>query len=81
MFGVLAQGEMGIVVAAYLFSRGLLNPPSFNVAIILVVLLTILTPVLIKIAYTEFNVQKTSIPISNPSKSPFSKGGLKGDLL
>ena len=81
MFGVLAQGEMGIVVAAYLFSRGLLNLPSFKVAIILVVLLTILTPVLIKIAYTEFNVQKTSIPISNPSKSPFSKGGLKGDLL
>jgi len=81
MFGVLAQGEMGMVVAAYLFSRGLLNLPSFNVAIILVVLLTILTPVLIKIAYTEFNVQKTSITVSNPSKSPFSKGGLRGDLL
>jgi len=81
MFGVLAQGEMGIVVAAYIFSRGLLNPPSFNVAIIAVVLLTMLTPVLTKITYTEFNVQKTSIAVSNPPKSPFSKGGLKGDLL
>jgi Kef-type K+ transport system membrane component KefB len=55
-FGVLAQGEMGIVVAAYLFSRGLLNPPSFDVAIIVVALLTMLTPVLTKITYTEFNV-------------------------
>ncbi|OGQ06493.1 MAG: hypothetical protein A2026_17495, partial [Deltaproteobacteria bacterium RBG_19FT_COMBO_46_12] len=53
MFGVLAQGEMGIVVAAYIFSRGLLNPPSFNIAIIAVVLLTMLTPVLTKITYTE----------------------------
>jgi len=81
MFGVLAQGEMGIVVAAYIFSRGLLNPPSFNVAIIAVALLTMLTPVLTKITYTEFNVQRASIPASNPPESLFSKGGLKGDLL
>ena len=81
MFGVLAQGEMGIVVAAYLFSRGLLNFPSFNVAIIAVALLTMLTPVLTKVTYTEFNVQRASIPASNPPKSPFSKGGLKGDCL
>jgi Kef-type K+ transport system membrane component KefB len=81
VFGVLAQGEMGIVVAAYLFSRGLLNPPSFNVAIIAVALLTMLTPVLTKITYTEFNVQRASIPASNPPESLYSKGGLKGDLL
>ncbi len=81
LFGALPQGEMGIVVAAYLFSRGLLNPPSFNVGIIAVVLLTMLTPVLTKITYTEFNVQRASIPASNPPESLFSKGGLKGDLL
>jgi Kef-type K+ transport system membrane component KefB len=81
MFGVLAQGEMGIVAAAYLFSRGLLNPPSFNVAIIAVAFLTMLTPVLTKITYTEFNVQRASIPASNPPKSPFSKGEFKGDYL
>ena len=81
LFGALPQGEMGIVVAAYLFSRGLLNPPSFNVGIIAVVLLTMLTPVLTKITYTEFNVQRASIPASNPPESLFSNGGLKGDLL
>jgi len=80
MFGVLAQGEMGIVVVAYIFSRGLLNPPSFNVAIIAVALLTMLTPVLTKITYTQFNVQRASIPASNPPESLFSKGGLNGDL-
>ena len=46
MFGALAQGEIGMVVAAYLFSRGLVNPPPFNVAIIAVVLLTMIAPVL-----------------------------------
>ena len=78
MFGVVAQGEMGTVVAAYLFSRGLLNPLSFNVAIIAVALLTMLTPVLTKITYTEFNAQRTSIPASNPPPSPSL---VKGDLL
>jgi len=80
MFGTLAQGEMGMLVTAYLFSRGLLGPPFFNVAIIVVALLTILTPVLTKITYTESNVQKASIPASNPSESLFAKGRLRGDL-
>jgi Kef-type K+ transport system membrane component KefB len=75
MFGVLAQGEMGIVVAAYLFSRGLLNPFSFNVSIIVVVVLTMFSSVLMKIAYAGFNVQRASIAINNSPKSPFSKGG------
>ena len=55
MFGVLAQGEMGIVIAAYLFSRGLLNPPFFHVAIIVVVLMTMVTPVLMRIASTQLS--------------------------
>jgi Kef-type K+ transport system membrane component KefB len=74
LFGVLAQGEMGIVIAAYLFSRGLINPAFFNAAVIAVVLLTMLTPVLTKITYTEFNVQKTSIAVSNPLSPPLVKG-------
>jgi Kef-type K+ transport system membrane component KefB len=81
VIGILPQGEMGMLIAAYLFSRGPVNPSSFNVTITAVVLLTMLTPVLIKIAYTEFNVQRASIPASNPPESLFSKGGLKGVLL
>ncbi len=61
MFGVLAQGEMGIVVAAYLFSRGVLNPALFNVAVIAVVSLTIVSPVLMRIASSEFGVQTTCV--------------------
>ena len=49
MFGVLPQGEMGILIAAYLFSRGLVSPSSFNAVIIVVIALTMLTPVLMKI--------------------------------
>jgi Kef-type K+ transport system membrane component KefB len=61
LFGALPQGEMGIVVAAYLFSRGLLNPPSFNVATIAVALLTMLTPVLMRIASTEWSRKEVTV--------------------
>jgi hypothetical protein len=48
MVGGLPQGEIGMLIAAYLFSRGLVNPSQFNVAIIVVVILTMLTPILMK---------------------------------
>ncbi len=51
MIGTLAQGEVGMVIAAYSFSRGLLNPPSFNIAITVTVLLTMFSPILMKITY------------------------------
>jgi Kef-type K+ transport system membrane component KefB len=50
MLGTLSQGEMGILIAAHLFSRGLLNPSLFHMAIFMVLVLTMLTPVSIKIA-------------------------------
>ncbi len=56
MFGVLAQGEMGIVIAAYLFSRGVLNPQLFSIAILVGVGLTMLSPILVRIAFTKFGV-------------------------
>ncbi len=48
MAGTLPQGEMGILLAAYLFSRGLVTPPQFNMAILVVVILTMCSPVLMK---------------------------------
>ena len=50
MFGTLHQGEMGMLIAAYLVSRGLVNPLQFNITIIVVVILTMLTPILMKTA-------------------------------
>jgi Kef-type K+ transport system membrane component KefB len=50
MVGVLNQGEMGILIVAYLFSRGIVNPSQFNLTVIAVVILTMITPVLMKIA-------------------------------
>jgi len=57
MFGGLHQGEMGILIAAYLFSRGLVDPSQFNIAIIAVVLLTIIAPIAMKVAQTKFDIQ------------------------
>jgi Kef-type K+ transport system membrane component KefB len=51
MIGVLAQGEMGIVIAAYLFSRGALNPQFFSIAILAGVGLTMVSPILMRIAF------------------------------
>jgi Kef-type K+ transport system membrane component KefB len=53
LFGGLPQGELGMLIGAYLFSRGLLNPSQFNVAITVVVLLTILSTVLMRIAHAN----------------------------
>jgi Kef-type K+ transport system membrane component KefB len=64
MFGVLPQGEMGMLIGAYLFSRGLVNPSQFNLSIIVVIMLTILAPILMKVAAVKFNVQSTSVRVS-----------------
>jgi hypothetical protein len=60
--GILPQGEMGILIAAYLFSRGLLSPSSFNAVIIVVIALTMLTPIAMKVAQIKFNVQLNAEP-------------------
>jgi hypothetical protein len=52
-----------MLIAAYLFSRGLLNPSQFNVAITVVVLLTMLSTVLMRIAH------------ANPPLAPDGKRG------
>jgi CPA2 family monovalent cation:H+ antiporter-2 len=49
MVGGLPQGEIGMLIAAYLFSRELIDPSQFNVVIIVVVLLTMSSPMLMKI--------------------------------
>ena len=54
-FGVLAQGEMGILIAAYLFSRGVLNPQLFSITILVAVGLTMVFPILMRRASTQLN--------------------------
>ena len=49
MRGTLYQGEMGIMIAAYGFSRRLLNPSQSKLAIAVVLILTILPSLLMKI--------------------------------
>ncbi len=68
MFGGLYQGEMGILIAAYLFSRGLVDPSQFNIAVIVVAFLTIITPIAMKFALMKFNTRESVTP-------PFRGGG------
>ena len=69
MFGALSLGETGILIAAYLFSRGVLSPPSFNVGTIAVVSLTIVSPVLMRIASSGFGIQTTCAQDAGPERS------------
>jgi Kef-type K+ transport system membrane component KefB len=62
IIGILPQGEMGILIAAYLFSRGLVSPSSFNAVIIVVIALTMLTPIVMKVAQIKFNIQVNVAP-------------------
>jgi Kef-type K+ transport system membrane component KefB len=62
IIGTLPQGEMGVLIAAYLFSRGLVNPSSFNAVIIVVIVLTMLTPIAMKVAQIKFNIQLNVAP-------------------
>jgi Kef-type K+ transport system membrane component KefB len=73
MIGNLLQGEMGVLIAAYIFSRGLLNPPSFNVAIIAVVLLTMVSPILMRMASAKFGDR--AIPVHKPLDPKHLIGG------
>ena len=63
MIGNLPQGEMGVLIAAYLFSRGLVNPLQFSAAIIVVVALTMITPLLLKIASTELSRKQLTMTV------------------
>ncbi len=73
LLGSLHQGEMGILIACYLFSRGLIDPPQFNMAIIIAVILTTITTITVKLAQSKFNVQ--------PNQSASFKGGGKKHYL
>jgi len=72
VFGVLSQGEIGIVMAAYSFSRGLMTPSSFSIAIIAVVLLTMIVSIAMKAAgrllSQEVEVEKQPRKIALHSK-------------
>ena len=55
LFGVLAQGEMGIVIAAYLYSRGVLTPQFFSIAVLVGAGLTMVSPILMGMVSTRLN--------------------------
>jgi Kef-type K+ transport system membrane component KefB len=70
MFGVLAQGEIGVLIAAYLFSRALVNPTSFNAAILVVILLTMVSPLLMKMTSMEWRREEMTVAPYKNSPPP-----------
>jgi len=68
VFGGLHQGEMGILIAAYLLSRGLVDPSHFNLTMIAVPLLTVVSPVLMRIASAELGAQAARVRVDESKK-------------
>jgi Kef-type K+ transport system membrane component KefB len=60
--GAFYPGEMGILIAAYLFSRGIVNPSQFNLTITAVLILTMITPVMMKMAAVRLHLQSAVAP-------------------
>jgi len=71
MLGGMAQDEMGILIAGYLFSRGLLIPSSFNVSIIVVIILTMLTPIAMKVVQIRSNIEVATSFSAGENKHPW----------
>lgn len=63
MFGTLPQGELGMVIAAYLFSRGLVNPLQFNLLITVVVVLTMIAPIMMRVVMKKSLQRMRSSPV------------------
>jgi Kef-type K+ transport system membrane component KefB len=61
MIGTLPQGEIGILIAAYLFSRGVVNPSQFSITAIVVVILAMITPILMKVAPVQWRKRETIV--------------------
>jgi len=67
-FGSLYQREMGILIAACSFSRGLVDPSQFNIAIVAVLLLTMVSPVLMRIASAELGTRAVRVRAGGSKK-------------
>jgi Kef-type K+ transport system membrane component KefB len=57
LIGISPQGEMGMLIAAYLFSRGLVNPSVFSICIIVVMVITMLSASLSRIVFQGHRLQ------------------------
>jgi len=62
LVGTLPQGEMGMLIAAYLFSRGLLNPSIFGPCVAVVIVLTMISASLSRIVFQGRRLEGQEVP-------------------
>jgi len=51
--GMVSRGEVGLIVAAVGLAQGLINPGTFSAVVVVVILTTIITPVLLRLAFPK----------------------------
>lgn len=64
--GMISRGEVGLIVASVALSGGLIQPESFSVAVFMVVVATLVTPLLLRMVYRgSASPQVNASPKSN----------------
>lgn len=51
--GMVSRGEVGLIVASVGLAEGLIDPSGFSVAVLMVLITTLATPILLKIVFSE----------------------------
>ena len=62
LVGTLPQGEIGMLIAAYLFSRGLVNPSVFGPCLAVVIVLTMISASLSRIVFQGHCLEGKEVP-------------------
>jgi Kef-type K+ transport system membrane component KefB len=64
--GMISRGEVGLIVASVALSQAVISPESFSVIVFMVILATLVTPLLLRLAYREGQGQsEAAIPADN----------------
>lgn len=50
--GMVSRGEVGLIVAAFALSQGLLSPGTFSIVVFMVIVATLVTPPMLRLAYS-----------------------------
>lgn len=56
--GMVSRGEVGLIVAAFALAQGVLQPNNFSIIVFMVIIATLLTPPLLRIAFREQTVKQ-----------------------
>jgi Kef-type K+ transport system membrane component KefB len=62
--GMVSRGEVGLIVATFALTHGLLTQDGFSIAVFMVIIATLVTPPMLRLSFKEQFSERSSIPKS-----------------